>query len=94
MVMQNLDDKFKSSSGFNSGSNTGMGGYDPQSLAEKMSKFKFAKAGGNIQKDQDWFSKLNNKADDNEETSKANQKRMKSGLTEEEERQIHREMIP
>lgn len=36
LVMKNFDDAVKSNSG-------SLPGYDPQSLAEKMSKFKFAK---------------------------------------------------
>lgn len=57
MVMKNFDDEMKNST------TAGQSGYDPQSLAEKMSKFKFAKLDDN-KKDQDWFKKLNTKIDD------------------------------
>lgn len=49
--MSNFDDNLKSSSGVKASE------FDPKSLAEKMNKFKFAKADNN--KDQNWFSKIN-----------------------------------
>lgn len=69
------------------------GGYDPQSIADKMSKFKFAKNAASTQKDQNWFSKLNTKSD-NDTSLLSNQKPKKGGLTEEQERQIQKDMIP
>lgn len=59
LVLKNYEDTAKNSS-------TATSGYDPQSLAEKMSKLKFAKAAP-VAKDQDWFSKLNSKMATTEE---------------------------
>jgi hypothetical protein len=74
--MKNFDDNFKSGLG---GARNNLNGYDPQSLAEKMAKLKFAKQPATtLAKDQDWFSKLNTNMED---ADKSNQKKLRSGLT-------------
>lgn len=86
LVLKNYEDSVKNTS-------TAPSGYDPQSLAEKMSKFKFARAAP-AAKDQDWFSKLNTKPEKTEEEPVKEVKKLKNGLTEDEERQIQIDMIP
>jgi hypothetical protein len=62
LVLKNYEDTIKNTS-------TTVSGYDPQSLAEKMSKLKFAKASQQT-KDQDWFAKLNSKMATTEDEKK------------------------
>lgn len=60
-------------------------GYDAASLAEKMSKFKFAKNSMGSGKDANWYSKINGKPE-KDGSSMSNSKRLNCGLTEEDER--------
>lgn len=77
-------------------------GYDPQALAEKMKKFKFAKPASTQAKDPNWFKKFNeqgcNGADAKDDFGSADQVAQpvnpRTGLTKEDERRINREMIP
>ena len=61
LVMKNFDDKQKKDT-FRPNATVGVpAGYDAASLAEKMSKFKFAKNSLGSGKDTNWYSKINSK---------------------------------
>lgn len=69
------------------------GGFDIQSIEDKMKNLKFAKKEG--PKDSNWFSKFSQQHDqENSTESKQRRTNMKFELTDENKRQINKEMIP
>lgn len=66
-------------------------GYDPSSIAEKVKNLKFAKL---APKDTDWFSKLNSTSTVEQNSKNITPKKLRNGLTEDDERKIAQEMIP
>ena len=86
MVMSNYDNENKSVTKQDTK-------FDPLNLEERMKQLKFAKRENVPAKDGNWFKKLQDGLTevDEDQPKKAP---LKFGLDEEDERQIHREMIP
>ena len=88
MVMQNYDKENKTQADIDTK-------FDPLNLEERMKQFKFAKRENLPAKDGNWFKKLQEGlVPGTTEEEQPKKPPLKFGLTEEDERQIHREMIP
>jgi hypothetical protein len=68
--------------------------FDPMSIEERMKKLKFAKKENLPGKDNNWFKKVQDGVLSAEAEEAPKKPALKFGLTDEDERQIHREMIP
>ena len=77
--------------------NTSFQGFDPNSIEEKMKKFRFAKTNDTAPKDSNWFSKLqqNQQGKTPEKQSvTTNAKSFQIGVSKEDEIEIAKSMIP